>query len=150
MTVAYWVVIKKLGMMLWMLWRRKRHSDCVGNLGTVIITGEKAVCFKFSSLISFTERQLCYPAQGVNSCTFFTPPLQESDCLKANKDWWFFSPRKQVSDPLLGLSIHPYMPHSYLTSIFIAVCTATTITDFYSHELSNPFYKWFCVLCVLL
>ena len=139
MTLAHWVVIKKLGIMLWMVLRRKRYSDCVGNLGTVIITGEKAVCFKFSSLINFTERQLCYSAQGVNGCTFFTPPLQESNCLKANKYWWFFFPRKQVSDPLVGLSIHPYMPHSFLTSIFIAICTATTIIDFYIQELWNFF-----------
>lgn len=139
MTLAHWVVIKKLGMMLWMVLRRKRHSDCVGNLGTVIITGEKSVCFKFSSLISFTERQLCYTAQGVNGCTFFTPPLQESNCLKANKHWWFFFPRKQVSDPLLGLSIHPYMPHSFLTSVFTALCTATIIIDFYIQELWNFF-----------
>lgn len=42
------------------------------------------------SLMSFTEEQLCYTAHGVDSCTSFSSPLWESNCLKANKYCFFF------------------------------------------------------------
>lgn len=38
--------------------------------------GRRLLASTLGSIISFTERQLCYIAQEVNSCTFFTLPLR--------------------------------------------------------------------------
>lgn len=81
----HWVVRQKRKIILCMALRGKRYEDHKDCLRDKKITWEKTACFNFRSLISFTERQLCYTAQRVNSFTFFTPPLSQSNYLKANK-----------------------------------------------------------------
>lgn len=103
---------------------RKRHGDCEDCLGDTNITQRRLLASTLGSLISFTEEQLCYTAQGVNSLTFFTPPLWQSNYLKANKYQWVFFSLKAIVRPIGAvLSIHLYLPR-FFTSTFTAIDTA--------------------------